>query len=145
MHARQGRMHLVRVSFFTVLVLLSSGPAGIADETVRLKAIVDSTATGRLGGGEVRIFEVDLTRGQYLKVSLQKGVQRLSLKLINPAGETIASQSSNRYEPLYLATFTEVSGRHRLEVRSLEQDATVRTFQLTLQELHPLTERDSQR
>jgi CHAT domain-containing protein/tetratricopeptide (TPR) repeat protein len=81
----------------------------------------DVSLSQEIKGATSQSYEVDLTSGQYLNVTIAKTDLQLKVKFYAPDEKTSAEFLSRRYGPLHLSFIAEQSGRHRIEVLSLEK------------------------
>lgn len=90
----------------------------------------------RIGKGGCDVYAINLTSGQYLQLLIDKEADlALLITLYRPDGGKVIEQVSRRYGPLHVSTLVEVSGTHRLEIRSLEKDSPDRRYEVRIEEL----------
>jgi CHAT domain-containing protein/tetratricopeptide (TPR) repeat protein len=97
-----------------------------------------------LKGGQSHTYEISIAAGQYANVVVdQKGID-VVVKLFAPDGKLITEVDSPNGtlgpEPVYV--IAETTGIYRLEIGSLEKDATPGKYEAKLVELRSVTERD---
>lgn len=108
---------------------------------VVLEAAEGATAACEISGG-AQVFELSLGARQFLRLSMQKGDLNLSATLYDAEGVKLFEYVSRRYETPEPLMVSEAAGVYRLEVRSLEQEARSRRFELKVEEARPATARD---
>lgn len=135
---------LVRLLLLSLLGL-AAGPAGHSpqmaagdDGLMRPGASIVREVTG----GDTQIFEISLSPGQLLQLSLEKGDLSLSLALYGPKGQKLYEQVSHTYEVLEISVPADSAGVYRLELRSLEREDKRRPYELKVAPLSPVTAPD---
>ncbi len=101
------------------------------------------TVTNReLTAGARDVFEIWLSRGDLLRLSLDKGDFALSLTLYDPGSQKLLEQVSFGYENVNLSIPVEAAGRYLLEIRSLELNQSRRRYELKVEPIRPATPMD---
>jgi CHAT domain-containing protein/tetratricopeptide (TPR) repeat protein len=99
-------------------------------------------AAGDLGGSDSHLFKLDLGRGQYARVAVDKGDLHLSAALLSADGETLSEHVSRGYGPLRFSFVAPGAGVAYLRLRSLEKEAEARHYELTVEEARVATAGD---
>jgi len=97
-----------------------------------------------LRGGEAHSYEIALTAGQYLNVVVdQRGID-VVVAVIGPDGKQImeVDTPNGTQGPEPVALVAEASGSYRLNVRSLEKEASPGRYQIRVVEVRAATEND---
>lgn len=98
-----------------------------------------------LKGGEVHTYQIKLTAGQYLHVVVdQRGID-VVVTLFGPDGKQLVEVDSpnGTQGPELVSAVAKVAGIFRLEVHSLEKDATPGRYEVRIEELRTATPQDS--
>jgi CHAT domain-containing protein/tetratricopeptide (TPR) repeat protein len=109
--------------------------ASVPNTIDRMEPIAGSSVTREIAGNAVQSFEIELQAGLFLELTIQKGDLAMSFRVIGPQNQIVTEETSDRYESLMTSVLTQGSGTFHLEVRSLEQDSSPRSYQLTLHEI----------
>jgi len=156
------RVRFLMVATFCLMFLVGSASAAYSAELLRrtqtgmavVQAVqqaaeVRSLEVGplilrELKGGQSHTYEISIAAGQYANVVVdQKGID-VVVKLFAPDGKLITEVDSPNGtlgpEPVYV--IAETTGIYRLEIGSLEKDATPGKYEAKLVELRSVTERD---
>ncbi|HEX6187454.1 MAG TPA: CHAT domain-containing protein [Pyrinomonadaceae bacterium] len=115
-------------------------------ETSAGKAKLTSLApgTGLLRGisaGDKQQFEISLASGDLFQLLVDKGDLALALVLYDPAGRKLIEQVSRGYEVLKLSLPADSGGVYRLEISSLEREAS-RQYELRVEPIRRATTED---
>ncbi|HUS12791.1 MAG TPA: CHAT domain-containing protein [Pyrinomonadaceae bacterium] len=97
-----------------------------------------------LKGGETHLFRLDLAPGQFLRVVVnQKGID-VTVTLFGPDGKQIAyvDNPNGKWGPEPVVAVAEISGAHRLEVRSPNKNADAGRYEIKVVDLREATARD---
>ncbi|MCI0488636.1 MAG: tetratricopeptide repeat protein [Blastocatellia bacterium] len=113
----------------------------------------DKPVERELAPGQSHHYLLDLVEGQYVRLALEKKSAALVLIVSRPDGENITeAKGAPPQEPLGVVLIARVSGKHRLEVRSLAKDKEDRAqqgapalYKLSIAELRTATEADHNR
>lgn len=100
-----------------------------------------------LKGGEVHVYEVALTAGQYFKAVVeQKGID-VVVNVFAPDGKQVMKVNSpnGTQEPESVSVIAADTGNYRLEVRSLEKDVATARYEVKVTEVHTATLQDRSR
>ena len=111
----------------------NDGPIGLTAGTVTNR---------ELTAGAREVFGIWLSRGDLLRLSLDKGDFSLSLTLYDPGSQKLFEQVSFGYENVDLSIPVEAAGKYLLEVRSLELNESRRRYELRLEPVRPATPMD---
>jgi CHAT domain-containing protein len=129
--------------------------AASADNNPNSSGIIqqDSTAIGpgaiierELKGGEAHIFRLNLAAGQFMRVLVnQKGID-VSVALFGPDGKQLADvdNPNGKWGPEPVVAVAEISGEHRLEVRSPNKNAGDGRYEIKVVDLHQATAKDKE-
>lgn len=131
---------------FLLVVSLQTGSGGSLRKTSAGNAksikLAPGTAVGRmLAAGDKEQFEILLAPGQLFQVLVDKGDLALSLAFYDPAGQKLIEQVSHAYEALELSLPADSAGVYRLEIGSLEREAS-REYQLRVEPIRMATTAD---
>jgi len=106
-------------------------PANGYGQTTAKKVVVsEQLVTGVLSAGMFDEYEIDLTAGQHFYGKILKRDFNLLLSIYDPDGKRAAAFISRRYEPLSISHYVEKSGKHTIEVRSIENEPEPQSYQL---------------
>src|SRR6266550_4250257 len=103
-----------------------------------------SSIEQELKGGEAHIFRLNLLSGQFLRVVInQKGID-VAINLSGPDGKQLAyvDNPNGQWGPEPVVTVAEISGEHRLEVRSPNKNDAVGRYEIKVVELREATAKD---
>jgi CHAT domain-containing protein/Tfp pilus assembly protein PilF len=97
-----------------------------------------------LAGNQANTYSIAIRARQYLKIVVDQHGINVVVTLFSPDGDTLASvDSPNGTEgPEPVSFVTEVSGRYRLEVRSLDSTAAAGRYRVKVDELRMATGHD---
>jgi tetratricopeptide (TPR) repeat protein len=148
------RSHAVRAALVVALLFLlrpGSPPSSRATElpssargdaeSVREIAAGESVADEFRGQGS-HLFEFNLTRGQYVRVSIEKGDLQLTAALLSADRQQLSEHVGRRFGALRFSFVAETDGPAYLRVRSLENDSEARRYELRI-DARGVTARDS--
>lgn len=111
-------------------------------ETVALEA--GKPIEREMAGGEVHIYRVSLTSGQYLNLYVNQKLIDVVVTAFAPDGSKIIEKdgfTGNRgYERVWL--IADKTGDYRIEVKSLEKDAPAGKYEIKIVELRQSNEKD---
>jgi len=120
-------------------------PISKAKDDKDIRVLELGTPTEReLTGGERHSYGIPLTAGQYLHLVIdQKGID-IVVVLFRPDGKKLAEVDSpnGAQGPEPVSLVAEASGSYRLEVRSLEKNASVGRYEAKIVELRAATAED---
>jgi CHAT domain-containing protein len=102
----------------------------------------DSSTRQEISVGDARACEIQLSARQYLQFSIDKEDLNLSVALYGPDGQKLFEYTGRHYGPMELSHVAEVTGAHRLEVRSLEKEGASKSYALRIEALRNATARD---
>jgi CHAT domain-containing protein/tetratricopeptide (TPR) repeat protein len=88
-----------------------------------------------VSAGEVRVYAVNLSAGQHAHVEIRKGDLQLRVSLCAIPNQSCLEVPGRRYGTLRLSFSADVSKAYRIEVKSIETEATERTYELQLAEI----------
>jgi CHAT domain-containing protein/tetratricopeptide (TPR) repeat protein len=100
-----------------------------------------SSVSGTLSAGETRAYILDVRGGQYAHVEVGKGDLGLELSVCAPQPRPCLKSIARRYGKVDISFVADVSGEHRIEVRSLEGDSVGRPYELRVIEVANATAR----
>jgi CHAT domain-containing protein len=104
------------------------------------KLSADSPVSGTLSAGETRAYVLDIPGGQYVHIEVDKGDLGLEISVCAQPRPCLRSVA-RRYGKVDFPFVADVSGEHRVEVRSLEGDAVGRPYELHVLEVSNATAR----
>jgi CHAT domain-containing protein len=115
-------------------------------------AVKDSPATvslhpgvrleGDLDPGELRSFRLVLARGDYIRLSIDKGDLALGVGALGPSGQSIAKLERHRSGPIELSMVADTTGPYLLEIHSLEDGEYVGHYRLQIDQLRESVDGD---
>jgi CHAT domain-containing protein/tetratricopeptide (TPR) repeat protein len=88
-----------------------------------------------ISGGESQTFKIELNAEQYFHLSIKKGGLNFLLTVYGPEGQRSGEYAGQKYGELEASVVTEAPGTYLIEVRSLEKDATARSYELKAENL----------
>jgi CHAT domain-containing protein/tetratricopeptide (TPR) repeat protein len=94
-----------------------------------------------LSAGETRLYVLDVLRGQHVHMEVNKGDLGLEISVCAPRSWPCLKSVARRYGKMDISFVANVSGEHRIEVRSLEGDAVGRPYELRVIEVSNATAR----
>ncbi|MDX6498692.1 MAG: hypothetical protein QOG23_1952 [Blastocatellia bacterium] len=133
------------LQFILVCLLSIDVWASAPDIIDRIDPTTGSLITREIAGNAVQSFEIELRADLFLELTIQKGDLALSFRVIGPQNQIVAEETSDRYELLMTSLLTQGNGIFHLEVRSLEQDSSARSYRLTLREIRSAKPADPKR
>jgi CHAT domain-containing protein/Flp pilus assembly protein TadD len=117
-------------------------PKATAGNSKLIELTPGASIPREIAAGNKDLFEISLTAGQLLRLSLDKGDLALALVLYDPSGQKLIAQVSHGYEVLELSLPTDAAGMYRLEISSQEEEARVRQYQLRVEPVTTATTED---
>ncbi|MEW6733415.1 MAG: tetratricopeptide repeat protein [Acidobacteriota bacterium] len=104
----------------------------------------DKPIERELQGGERHSYQISLTVGQYLQVVVEQQGIDVVISLYDPDGNKLNEVDSpnGKKGPESLSLISEKTGIYRLEVRSLEENATSGKYLANIAQLRPATTKD---
>jgi CHAT domain-containing protein/tetratricopeptide (TPR) repeat protein len=105
------------------------------------KLSAGSSVSGTLSADETRAYVLDVPGGQYVHVEVDKGDLGLEVSVCAPQTRPCLKSVVRRYGKVDTSFVADVSGEHRVEVRSLEGDAVGRAYELRVLEVSHATAR----
>lgn len=134
---------LLMVHFVSGLSHRSAFEVARAQNSSNLPLLRQGVAlTQEIKGNLAQSYEIDLYSNQYLSVTIAKNDLHLKVRFYAPDGETSAEFISRRSGPLQMSFIAQKSGRYRIEVFSLEQNASSSSYVLRVDELRGSTKTD---
>lgn len=135
---------LLRMSAFFLVCLLVGAvaklrPAAAGDGKPELNPGSDTIREIAPSGKEQ--FEISLSPGQLLRLSVEKGDVPLVLALYDPEGQKLIEQASHAYEVLEWSLAAGSAGMYRLEISSLERVSS-RQYRLRVEPIVTATAND---
>src|SRR5688572_27372958 len=124
------------------LVLFASMPlaARSREEVFQLRR--DSSDSREISSGAVRVYEINLRTNDYLRVLINTGDLSLKATLLTGTGVKLGEFFSRRYGPLRVSFIAPVTGLYRLELLSLETEASAHRYDLRIEGIHKANARD---
>src|SRR5262249_41661609 len=128
----------------------SSAPASTRVATVQNERATELLPNRRverdLSGTETHIYKIMLSAGDYLRVFINPNPQSTKIRsqLLAPGGSSdvgvyfLPTGGQDRYVSL----IAEVSGDYGLQIRSDESAASLKHYEITVEEMRPATEQD---
>jgi CHAT domain-containing protein len=89
-----------------------------------------SSVSGTLSAGETHDYVLDVIKGQYARIEVEKGDLGLEVSVCAPQPQSCLKSVARRYGKVDISFVADVSGARRIEVRSLEGDAVGRPYEL---------------
>ena len=132
---------LKQLALLSLVVLASMPLAAQAREEV-FELGRDSSDSRELAGGAVHVYEIKLRANDYLRVLVNKGDQSLKATLLTGTGVKVGEFFSRRYGPLRVSFIPPATGLYRLELLSLETDASARRYDLRVEGIHKANARN---
>ncbi len=138
---------VTRAVLMLLLFTFPTGKPAAQSETDIRTLEPHKTIKRELAGGQTHAYRVALASGQYLNVvAYQRGVD-VVVTLFGPDGEKALEVDSpngtHGPEPVFF--IARAAGVYRLEVRSLEPDASAGEYEVNVEELRPATVKDESR
>ncbi len=99
-------------------------------------------AAGELGGSGSRLFKLDLSEGQYVRVAIDKGDFHLSASLLSADGQVLSDHTSRRFGALRFSFVVGAPGAAYLRLSSLEESPEARHYELRVEAVGPATPKD---
>lgn len=124
------------------LVVLASMPLAAQSREEIFELGRDSSDSREISSGAVRVYEINLRANDYLRVLINKGDLSLKATLLNGTGVKLGEFFSRRYGPLRVSFIPPVTGLYRLELLSLETDASAPRYDLRVEGIHQAIARD---
>ena len=118
------------------LVVLASMPLAAQSREEVFELGRDSSDSREISSGAVRVYEINLRANDYLRVLINKGDLSLKATLLNGTGVKLGEFFSRRYGPLRVSFIPPVTGLYRLELLSLETDASAPRYDLRVEGIH---------
>jgi CHAT domain-containing protein len=122
--------------------LFVSGRASDAstESVYQLKA--NTSDSQEISRGAARIYEINLHTNDYLRIVMNKGDLNLKATLRAADGLKLNEFVSRRYGPLRISFIAPATGLYRLELLSLETDASARHYDLRVKTIRKANTRD---
>ena len=92
--------------------------------------------------GSKQVFKVQVEQGKLLRLIIDKGDLALSATVYGPTGSKLIEQVSHEFERVEISAPIELTGSYNIEVQSLERSGTTRAYELRVEHLMPITERN---
>ena len=124
------------------LVVLASMPLAAQSREEVFELRRDSSDSQEISSGAVRVYEINLCANDYLRVLINKGDLSLKATLLTGTGGKLREFFSRRYGPLRVSFIPPVTGLYRLELLSLETDASAHRYDLRVEGIHKANARD---
>jgi len=112
--------------------------AGVARPQAEAKTLAaGETLKERLSGGETRLFRIELSAGQFLRVVVEQEGIDVEVALVGPGRKRLLEMDSpnGTYGPEPLSMVAEESGEYTVEVRSPDKKAADGSFELRVEAL----------
>jgi CHAT domain-containing protein/tetratricopeptide (TPR) repeat protein len=104
------------------------------DGAERAREIAAGTpASGDIRGTDSRLFKLRLTRGQYVRVAVEKGDLQLSATRLSADMRQLSEHVGRRFGPLRFSFVAEDDGDTYLRLESLEKDSDARRYELRVE------------
>lgn len=132
---------LKQLALLSLLVLASMPLAAQSPEEV-FELRRDSSDSREISGGAVRVYEINLHTNDYLRVLIIKGDLNLKATLLTGTGVKLGEFFSRRYGPLRVSFISPVTGLYRLELLSLETNASAHRYDLRVEGIYKANARD---
>jgi CHAT domain-containing protein/tetratricopeptide (TPR) repeat protein len=124
------------------LILLASMPLAAQSREEVFQLGRDSSDSREISSGAVRLYEINLRANDYLRVLISKSDLSLKATLLSSTGVKPREFFSRRYGPLRVSFIAPVTGLYRLELLSLETDASAHQYDLQVEGIHKANARD---
>lgn len=98
-----------------------------------------------LAGGQVHTYQIPVTFGQYLRVTVEAPRLSVVVSMFTPAKEKIVENSAGKYIPWGVSTIARLSGSYRIEVTSPDASNARGSYSINVEELRPATSDDENR
>ena len=125
------------------LVIASSATAQSVAQDV---ATLDSTkpVEREMKGGETHVYQLRLTSGQFVNISVEQRGIDIAVDLLNPSEKQINTQDSpnGRYGPESVVGIAETEGNYRLVVQAPDKTAPIGRYQISVIALREATDVD---
>jgi len=109
--------------------------AAVAQEKAEATPLIPGNSVSQeIAPGTSQAYLVNLRKGQYLALSLQKKDLHILVTIQNPSGEKSGTFISRRYGPLEVFHIAKSSGSYLVSVQSLEKEAERGPYSMTLRE-----------
>ena len=132
---------LKRLALLSLVVLASLPLAAQSREEV-FQLGPDSSDSREISSAAARVYEINLRTNDYLRVTINKGDVSLKATLFTGKGVKLDELVSRRYGPLRVSFIAPTTGLYRLELLSLETDASARRYDLRVEGIHKANARD---
>jgi CHAT domain-containing protein/uncharacterized protein HemY len=132
---------LKQLALLSLLVLASMPLVAQSREEV-LELRRDSSDSREISSGAVRVYEINLRANDYLRVLIIKGDLNLKATLLTGTGVKLSEFFSRRYGPLRVSFISPVTGLYRLELLSLETNASAHRYDLRVEGINKAKARD---
>lgn len=132
---------LKQLALLSLLVLASMPLAAQSREEV-FELRRDSSDSREISSGTVRVYEINLRANDYLRVLIIKGDLNLKATLLTGTGVKLGEFFSRRYGPLRVSFISPITGLYRLELLSLETNASAHRYDLRVEGIHKANARD---
>ena len=129
----------------TVLLVLSPErqSTSVVTETAASEELVQinpgASLRPEITAGGIKVFGVAANEGKLLRFSIDKGDLALTTAIYGPTGTRLFEHVSEDFEIVELSLPIDVSGTYRIEIQSREKVDALRTFELKIEALSPLT------
>jgi CHAT domain-containing protein/tetratricopeptide (TPR) repeat protein len=121
------------------------GAAPRAQESISLEP--GKPVERELSGGQSHFYKIDMTSGQYLRITVsQRGIDAL-VALFTPDGKKIGEVDGEQMTVGLetISAIAEAAGAYRIEVRSVEKMAKTGRYEIKIEELRDATTEDKYR
>ncbi len=92
-----------------------------------------TTITKQISKESPHRVEIEMRANEYVTIVLRKGDLKLAAQVFGPEEKPLGEFVSVRYEPLYVCFLSKQQGKHRLEIRSLEQTNSSTPYDLEVE------------
>jgi CHAT domain-containing protein/Tfp pilus assembly protein PilF len=143
------RHTLVSPGFILIFTLLV--PTGISvaltvshDDFVLLRGPGEEKP---LAGGRVHTYRISVSPTSYLRVVIKQHGIIIMATLYDPQGKELVKSDNpcGAHGPIYVSTISQSAGDYRLEVRSIEGWANSGRYEISIEDLQPAKQSDSER
>ena len=120
---------------------------GVGPSTAEAQEVLelDRVVTRELAGGETHIYQISVTSGQYVRVTVEAPRLRVVFSMFDPDGKKAAENSAGTYIPWGASTIARMSGSYRIEVTSPDAPKTKGSYSINVEELRAATLEDEYR
>jgi CHAT domain-containing protein/tetratricopeptide (TPR) repeat protein len=137
---------MIRIFILTVVFFAFTSSLHVYAQTDQLRELnAGTSAVQDIHKQDKYVFEISLGFNQLLQITIVKGDLRLAAALFAPDGRKLAQQESHDFETMSVLTVSQMAGKYRLEITSLEVRDGGRQFTLKVENLRTASAVDLKR